>query len=945
LLNPASDNTSWLAGRAPVILGGNVAVDEGAPVSHIVWFDEPAATQPALTGGKGANLAALTSSGFEVPPGFVVSTSAYRNFVDLLRPSPDEQFERLDEGRPDQLADASARIRALIEGSPLPDSLRAELTASYAKLGPDAGVAVRSSGTAEDLEDASFAGMHDTYLDVRGEDALVDAVRRCWASMWTERAVAYRRDRGFDHRQASIAVVVQTMVSAEVSGVMFTGNPVNTATDEFMINASYGLGEAVVSGIVTPDQFVLAAGDLRVKDAVLGRKAVQVVRNPDTGRGTVTREVPAADRGRYSLTEDQLAALGQLGRRVMAHYDGLPQDIEWAIANDDDNNSARYIVYLLQSRPVTGVEFSWDADVDAWQPLDPAPDDTIWTRAWADEAWTGPQTPLFYSMRLPSLSGPESNANRLRGFEPESRMRYMTYYKAKAYFNCTLHRQTLIKSSLPFMRVGQQANWLPPAWREEALTHPLSVTDYLKLVARLNLLCGNMDLVRWRHVMQGWIDNPEPHPDNVSNLDRLSEAELRRRLAKTMRWEQEFCRDTWFAWVQYPRDIWSFLELMITRWYSGDPAIMGELFAGTTRVSKSQLEGRALCELAGTIGGSAGLRRCFDQNQGLEFFSACEQTEEGRRWLADYRAFVAEWGFRGHEDRDVYFPRRCEDPAIDYRSLRALLSGDDSLDIEAREAEVNARREVALDTVVTDLRRGPLGGLKAEVFKVAHAYFHDWIVLRDDERWSTDRITMTQRLILREYGRRLLDRGLIERPDDHFFLTLTEMYELSDGSPSRRLIKAKIAARRRNFERLYRREVEPPAWLRHGKGVDLDDPVPEDGDGVFTGLPTSNGDVTGRARIVRRVQDIGRLDRGDILVCNSTDPGWTPVFAVVAGVVTETGGILAHASCLSREYGLPAVQLANAMRRIPDGARIRVDGTGGRIVVLADPVTSTEVTE
>jgi pyruvate,water dikinase len=286
----------------------------------------------------------------------------------------------------------------------------------------------------------------------------------------------------------------------------------------------------------------------------------------------------------------------------------------------------------------------------------------------------------------------------------------------------------------------------------------------------------------------------------------------------------------------------------------------------------------------------------------------------------------------------MYFARRGEDPWIDYRALKALLSGTDNgddLDPEAREQVVNARRVAAVEEVVGNFRRKPFGGLRAELFRCAHHYFHDWLVLRDDERWSTDRTTMCQRLVMQEYGRRLKGRGLIEADDDYYFLTLQEIERLSAAGVASPLVRAKIEARRRDFERLWRREVDPPFWLQYGQGVDLDAAAEEAGDpDLLVGLPTSSGTATGVARVVSRVQDIGTVGKGEILVCNSTDPGWTPVFSVISGIVTETGGILAHASCLSREYGLPAVQVTAAMKRIPDGAMITVDGAGGRVRIL-----------
>lgn len=906
----------------------------------IVWFDDPAGTDATLTGGKGSNLAKLTAAGFDVPPGFVVATSAYADVVGHLAGDIDTALGGLDHSRPDEVERAAARIRELVVAAPVSAALAGDLESAYRKLGSEVRVAVRSSGTAEDLAGASFAGLHDTFLDVRGADEVLDRVRACWASMWTARALSYRERGGFDHLVARIAVVVQTMVEPAVSGVLFTGNPLNTATDEFMLNASYGLGEAVVSGTVSPDQFVVAAHDLRVKRRELGTKERRIVRAPG-GTGTVTSEVSATDRERFCLNDDEVAEVALLGRQVTEYYGGLPQDIEWALVGSGTDGSAR--VHLLQSRPVTGVEFSWDADVntdsEVWADWTSA-DDTIWTRAWADEAWTGPQTPLFYSLRMPSLALPESNANRLRGLPEAAGMRYMTFHKAKAYFNTTLHRETLVKTSLPFMRPGQQADWLPPEWRDEAVSAPLSMGAYLRLATKMNLQSGKQDLIRWRHEMQSFIDDPAWHPDALPDLRRLSDDALIRLVHTLMRREQDFCTRTWYAWVQYPRDIMSWIMVMLG-WYDGDrPEVLGDLFAGTIRPSYTQKENVELCAVARLVAASPALRALLEEHEGPAFFDACSSTPEGRDFLAAYTTFRDKWSFRGHEDRDMYFARRGEDPWIDYRALKALLSGSDGaadLDPEAREHAVNARRLAAVDEVVANFRRKPLGALRAELFKCAHHYFHDWLVLRDDERWSTDRTTMCQRLVMQEYGRRLLARGLIEADDDYYFLTWAELERLSAAGVASPLVRAKISARRRDFERLWRREVDPPFWLQHGQGVDLDALAEDSGDpGVLVGLPTSSGVATGVARVVSRVQDIGTVARGEILVCNSTDPGWTPVFSVISGIVTETGGILAHASCLSREYGLPAVQVGSAMKRIPDGAMITVDGSTGRVRIHAD---------
>ncbi|CAN0262821.1 unnamed protein product, partial [Phaeothamnion confervicola] len=388
----------------------------------IILFDDPRAADVSQVGGKAASLARLSQAGFRVPPGFTVSTAAQAAFfaVHGLNTTIAAVLARLDYDDPLALEDGTAQIRALIESHPLPDALAAQIESHYAALGADSYVAVRSSGTAEDLVEASFAGLHDTYLDVRGGAALIDAVRRCWASMWSARATAYRYRGGFDHVTAHIAVVVQQMVAAEVAGVMFTGNPLTARTDEIVINASWGLGEAVVSGILTPDEYVLSMDTLAIKHSSIGDKEVQIVRAP-AGDGTVRIEVPHSLREAMSLSVNKTQALAELGREVMHFYGGLPQDIEWALAGGE--------LYLLQSRPITGVDFTWDEDVDAWHT---APDDenTVWTHTWCEQFLTGGITPLFSSLRSWECQVNWTHFAKVYGFDEITDVRWLKYKRA-----------------------------------------------------------------------------------------------------------------------------------------------------------------------------------------------------------------------------------------------------------------------------------------------------------------------------------------------------------------------------------------------------------------------------------------------------------------------------------------------------------------------------------
>ena len=352
--------------------------------SNTIWFADPAGIDPAQVGGKGAQPRPSDQRWVCGSPGVRCrGPRPTRPTSRALREKISHVLAKIDYNdahgaRRGRGADPRLDRRCR---SPLPRLPARRACGIQPRLG-DVHVAVRSSGTSEDLEGASFAGLHDTYLDIKGMNGVVDAVRRCWASLWTARAVSYRKSQGFPELPL-IAVIVQTMVESEVSGVMFTANPINTATDQIMINASWGLGEAVVSGIVTPDEYIVRHRTLKLLDRTLGSKKIEVVRDLEKGSGTVHRNVEEARATIFTLNDEQVAKLADIGRRIQAAYEEMPQDIEWGYAQGQ--------FYVLQARPITGVEFSWDADItESIQGNDETvPYHNIWSRVAPDEMWNG----------------------------------------------------------------------------------------------------------------------------------------------------------------------------------------------------------------------------------------------------------------------------------------------------------------------------------------------------------------------------------------------------------------------------------------------------------------------------------------------------------------------------------------------------------------------------
>lgn len=895
-------------------------------IPHTLPLDDARAQQRAAVGGKAMSLARLIAGGFPVPPGFVVSTASYLHFVEAngLAPLIADAVERLDYGDPAGVETLMATIRGAVNAAPLPTAVEDAIVGDYRRLG-EPYVAVRSSGTAEDLAEASFAGLHDTYLDVQGAAAVLAAVRACWASLWTARCVAYRHDGGFDHASAQIAVVVQTMVDATSAGVLFTANPLTVRTDQFVVNAAWGLGEGVVSGILTPDEFIVDRATHRILQTTIGAKELRVVRNPDTGVGTVHQQVPANDTERASISDGEVTRLAELGSRVMAYYEGIPQDLEWAVAGGE--------LYLLQSRDITGVPFTWDEDVDGWQTV-PERADTVWSHAFADEFWTGGITPLFYSVRAREVSNIDQHDFELWGFHDLMEYRSLKWYRGTAYYNSNLDRlydQYLFPPSLR----GSTLWKIPPAWRDEATAAPF---DFEKAVAthlRIDSLAPDRNLLRWFEEVYDYVENEVAAADGPSpdELRAMTDDELRASTWKTLDLAEHFIGLLRPAFHFYGVGVMGLLNQMVSRWYDGDNNfIFQELVSGLPRPTKTTEEARAIWRVAAAIRASETLSATFAEQRGTAFFSALETTEEGREFLRTYRdELLVPHGHRGHADRDIWYPRRNEDASLDYESLRAFVLVGDGPTHEEHEHRLIQQREGATEEVLASIRRLPLGSVKAKAFELLHEYVLTFLLLRDDERHYIDRVTFAKKRHFQELGRRLVERGLLDGDDDFYFLAHHELEEVWATTASARLVRAKIAGRRALFERHLARLEHVAPYVQNGQPVHFETEAAQHGEGVLRGMGTSRGTVTGTARVVPDLAQVGRVQKGDILVCNSTDPGWAAVFTIISGLVLETGGMLAHGSCLSREYNLPAVTLRNAMTLIEDGATITVSGDAGEV--------------
>jgi len=913
--------------------------------SIIVELGKERSTEIAAVGGKGASLGRLVKAGFPVPSGFVVATDAYAAFIKAndLDAKISNILEGIDYSKPEKVEEETARIRDAIVGSPVPDDLADQIVSAYEKLGDAPYVAVRSSGTAEDLAGASFAGQYDTYLDIRGADVLLDAVRRCWGSMWTARVTAYREDKGFGQSDIGIAVVVQTMVAPDVAGVMFVGNPLNAMVSEIVINASWGLGEAVVSGIVTPDEFVVSRNTLAVRRKRLGGKELRIFRNEETGSGTVEEPVPEDLQKQYTISDDQAGELAELGNRVNTYHDGLPQDTEWAMKDGK--------FYLLQSRPITGVLFTWEEDLDLWPDQPEDGEDVIWSRGWADEIWTGAITPLMWSIRGMMGPGVLSPDYAMLGIDGIGEMRLWKYHQGVMYSNTKFDIQ-IAELCLPPELRRPLLNYLHPSQMEDAMSRPFDLWRCLKVFAGIEI---NNPNVSGHRVMKTFFDFAhaaatdrevyEMHVEMANavipsqeTLRAMSIEEIKEKIQTEAIDVVEAWSGTggWNNFYVYGPMYMSFLEGIIEHWYDGDkPLTIEDFVVGLPDRTQEFSDHYDVWKLADTIRRSEKLSALIEAFEGPAFFEELENHEEGRVWLEQYQNLIRTQGWRGHADRDFYHNRRMEDPWVDYNALRLLATSGDLDDPAGHHEKLRLEREAVNAALIDNLSQQPFGEIKVTIVNFLMDFIRTLIVARDFSRpLQGDAGTFKEKLLLAELGRRALEKGLLEDEEDFYFLTYPELTGLIEGTEPKPLAKAKIAGRRPGFFGFLTHEDDPPMFLKGNDPLELHPPTDEEG--VLKGVGTSAGTTTGRARIVPKLEDIGRLEKGDILVCHGTDPGWSSAFNIVNGVIAQTGGLTAHFSCLSREYGMPAIYLPDALKYIEDGTMIEMNGRTGEIRLAAE---------
>jgi pyruvate,water dikinase len=856
------------------------------------------AQQAALetVGGKGASLARLVRAGLPVPDGYHVTTDAYRRFIteNDLQPEILRALESVDIANPQALEDASKRIAEIFAAAPIPDDVANAIVQSYASLpGVSPAVAVRSSATAEDLPEASFAGQQETYLNVSGAEEVLEATRKCWTSLWTARAISYRARQGIDADGVALAVVVQMLVPAEAAGIMFTANPINGQRDQLVISASWGLGEAVVGGMVTPDNLTLEKTSFNVIDRETAGKLVQTVR---VNGGTEEQPVPENLRQVPVLSDSQAATLARLGTAIEDLY-GMPLDIEWTLADGE--------FAIVQARPITALP-----EPEAPIPTDwPMPNPKgQYMRASIIDLMPDPLSPLFATLGLGAINrGISKMSTELIGMPEDFVFNLMKTINGYAY---------------------QEVSFTPRQWW---LMLTRMVPAFPRLIRDGIPYWRDMAHPQYVETIHLWSDKPLSDITTQELLTGVNEVvdEFAQHLGALMASTMGPTSGTEGLFTQV-------YEKLVRQ--DNDPPAPTFLLGFENAPLRTE---KALYDLAIWCREQDVLRIHLTGTPTAEVTKQfVEQVSPPgidlalwEDWRCRFRDYLDQYGYSIY-DMDFSKPLPMDEPGPLLEMLKQFINGQIQSPYERQEGYVQ-RREQAERAIRNRLKR-----FKRWAFEKTLKWAQERAPLREDGIASIGLGFPLLRGMLRELGYRFAEAGVLQNMNDIYWLERSEVESLTAAIEQGRDLNTMVeTVNERKKVWAARKRITPPPQLPPGKkymGFDMEAFLAGGEDSqdrnTLRGVAASPGQVTATARVLHGPEDFSQLQPGDILVAGITTPAWTPLFPMAAGVVTDIGGPLSHGSIVAREYGIPAVLGTGiATRRIKSGQTITVDGSAGTV--------------
>ena len=848
--------------------------------SGISWIDPPdqnefvintkEETEMELVGGKALNISQISRKGFVVPEGFCITTRAYDYFMKFNSISEEdtEIYERIRKGViPPVLAETICNAYY-----------------TYLNSGP---CAVRSSSPLEDMKSASFAGQYNSFLNIKGDDALLNAVKECWASLWNKSVTEYRKKMGIGNENIKMAVLVQEMVPAEASGVMFTG-------DQTTVEAVWGLGDILVRGKAIPDRYVIEREGLVIKEKGISQKEI-MSQISETGVMEV-KNVPEHLKNAPVLDDDCLKELCNLGEKVEELFD-CPQDIEWALFNGK--------MILLQSRPISVKQ-----------------EPTVWTRANATDNLPGYVT---YLTRIPEnkpddiVLGLRPLLNHFGVKDIPDDIKFREYIYGHGYLNMTAVHKTL--GGIPGLSPEVLDQSLGHASEEEASGPKLGFSTMMKLLPGtfrvirffLNLPQRSEEVIPQSMELIGAIEHKNLQEMNAEELEQLAWEMYERN-------SQVFQVHSVTALAVF--SLFGILQKLLAR--IGEEGTENLLTVGLEGMSSSQL-GVKMWQIAQSAAESPRVSELI-LSQGEDVLEELEQIPEGRVFLTHLDAFMDEYGDRCSQEMELSVPRWKEDPDFVLSMVAHYLNSDVN-PVETMEEQKRMRIEATeriLRTISNPLER--------VLFEKILDKTQQYIVVRENLKTTWMKGLSTMRALYVAIAEDLVRKGIIQNTDEIFYLKVTEVSDIIAGNLKKGQFEDRIEERKKEKEECGDLEV-PEVVIGRPPPIEELEFIVEPRE-QLEGTGCSYGVVTGKARVIPDPRDCSGFKEGEILVALITDPGWSPLFVTAGGLVMESGGTLSHGVIIAREYGIPAVVgVKNATRIIKTGDTITVDGNKGMVYI------------
>lgn len=891
----------------------------------------------ALAGGKAAQLARLAEHGFNVPPWFCLGADAMEAFLraNHLAPEPPASGDLDPFAR--ELEDAF--VAAEMPGD-LRDLIASQLSAMGLANHP---VAVRSSGLDEDSAEHSFAGQYSTYLHQVGIDAVVEAVKRCWASAWSARVVSYRAQRGLSSRGVRMGVIVQKMIDADTAGVAFSRNPARPLDrDHLVISAVIGLGEGLVSGELDADHLEVERAGLAISSSTIVSKVDALRAAP--GGGTHKVAVPQERAKSPALSDFEVRAVAKLCLECESKA-GVPQDIEWAYEGRE--------LYLLQSRPITSLppEVLFDACVVGREP-------TLWDNSNIIESYSGVTSPLTFSFASAAYKQVYLQFCEVMGVPREVvdahdgvYRNMLGHLRGRIYYNLiNWYRLLLVlpgtASNKGFMETMMGVKQgLRPELEDlfEFMKHPpkYSLSARIKLAAttlwrfaRIDSIIGQFqsDFIEVYEEARKQPFDRMSLPALASYYQFLSDRVLRR-------WQAPIIND-YLTMIFF-----GLLKKLCESWMHEDMAtssLHNDLLCGEGDLESTEPT-KALMRIAQLVdNGPPERREEFLGTPAAEFWR--QMREEGMHsdLHGGFARFLDKYGFRCVNELKLEEPDLHDDPSFVVEAVASYVR------MKAYSIDAMEKRERAIRAAAESKVRGKLSGLRRAVFFRVLQQARKAVRNRENLRFARTKIFGVARHLFRAMGARLADLGQLDQGADVFYLTVEEVLGWVEGRPTTIALRTLAAARKTEFE-VYRKTPAPPdrflvygavgasmGWPQILADADLLRGVGQSKDpDKLTGIPCCPGVVEGTVRVVREMRDATGM-AGEILVTERTDPGWVPLYPSCSGLLIERGSLLSHSAVVARELGLPAIVgiSGGLMSKLETGMRVRVDGGAGEVRIL-----------